>query len=184
MLNVCRRVGKNRECRPFQSTPGLWLDDQDSHHVSHRLFLTTKCPLLFVYFFNFNPILKELIFRCFVFVFCSICKHNTVSLFMRDAGPCNRLWHWQQRTWTYWASSGMRIGWGRLWRPPHRKVAGGTGSGRSVRKTGHMAPSVTSGCCSSDCFLETYTYIHIYIHTYVHIQTERGGEKENWAGYL
>lgn len=35
-----------------------------------------------------------------------------------------------------------------------------TGSGRSVRKTGRRAPSVRSGCCSSDCFLETHTYIY------------------------
>lgn len=64
-----------------------------------------------------------------------------------------------QWTWTYWVSSGTRIGWGRLWRPPHRRAAGVTGSGRSARKTGRRAPSVRSGCCLSDCFLETHTYI-------------------------
>lgn len=64
-----------------------------------------------------------------------------------------------QWTWTYWVSSGTRTGWGRLWRPPHRRAAGVTGSGRSARKTGRRAPSVRSGCRLSDCFLETHTYI-------------------------
>lgn len=41
--------------------------------------------------------------------------------------------------------------------------------------TGHMAPSAMSGCCLSECFLET--------HTYIHIKTQRRGEKEKWAGY-
>lgn len=37
-----------------------------------------------------------------------------------------------------------------------------TGSGRSERKTGRRVPSARSGCCLSDCFLETDT--HIYKH--------------------
>lgn len=65
-----------------------------------------------------------------------------------------------QWTWTYWVSSGTRIGWGRLWRPPHRRAAGVTGSGRSVRKTGRRVPSARSGYRLSDCFLETHTYIY------------------------
>lgn len=87
------------------------------------------------------------------------CKPNIVFLFMGDICTGNWLFNLQQRAWTYWASSRRRIGWARLWRPPHRKVASGTGSGRSVRKIGHMAPSVMSGCWLSDCFLETHTYI-------------------------
>lgn len=75
-----------------------------------------------------------------------------------------------QWTRTYWVSSGMRIGWGRLWRPPHRRAAGVTGSGRSARKTGRRAPSARSGCHLSDCFLET--------HTYIHIQTQKREEKK------
>lgn len=68
----------------------------------------------------------------------------------------------EQWIWTYWVSSGMRTGWGRHWRPPRRRAAGVTGSGRSVRKTGRRAPSARSGCRLSDCFLETHT--HIYRH--------------------
>ncbi len=79
-----------------------------------------------------------------------------------------------QWTWTYWVSSGMRIGWGRLWRPPHRRAAGVTGSGRSVRKTGRRAPSARSGCRLSDCFLETHTYIYRH----------RKGKRKKWAGWL
>lgn len=45
-----------------------------------------------------------------------------------------------------------------------------TGSGRSARKTGRRAPSATSGCRLSDCFLET--------HTYIHIQTQKREEKK------
>lgn len=160
------------------STQALWLAQYSLRvvitAVSQILFLTIKCPCCFVYFFYYSSALNESIF--WFFFFFLICKHNIVFLFMRDVGAGNRLLHCQQQLWTYWASSRMRIGWGRLWWPPHRKVAGETGSGRSVRKTGHMAPSVTSGCCLSDCFLETDTYIHI--------QTQRRGEKENWAGYL
>lgn len=79
-----------------------------------------------------------------------------------------------QWTWTYWVSSRTRTGWGRLWRPPRRRVAGVTGSGRSVRKTGRRAPSARSGCHLSDCFLETHTYI------YRHRRGKKGGK---WAGW-
>lgn len=146
------------------------------HHSSlaDTLFDHTV-PLLCVYFLIIISFEKKVFSGLFVFFNC---KQKIVGFwlffFMQDLGASHPLLHWQQWTWTYWASSRMKIGWGRLWRPPHRKVAGGTGSGRSVRKTGHMAPSVTSGCCLSDCFLETDTYI----------DRQREGERKNWAGYL
>lgn len=80
----------------------------------------------------------------------------------RAPGQGCRLLHECSETKTYWASSGMRTGWCRLWRPPRRRAAGATGSGRSARKTGRRAPSARSGCRLSDCFLKTHT--HIYRH--------------------